>query len=153
MKLYLWFCIDSFKLPVFLQKFCIFTMFFLMELFFSDSIAIFKIALPGSVAYFSVKDFSMKIWCNFRFVYYVCNLALIRKETFRFIYTTTIIFLVFYFPWLFLNYVCWWLVSGFSYSYNSFSHYSCWIFMVLGEWFCLKSIWGSATTSVNISFN
>ena len=59
------------------------------------SMSLFKCTFAGSAVYFSM--IVSKIWCNFCFVYYVPNLALVGKGTIRFIYTITVYCLYFIF--------------------------------------------------------
>ena len=87
------------KSPVFLEKFCICPIFFLIEWFFMISISLFKYVFACSVVYFS--SIVSKIWCNSCFAYYVGNLSLIVVGTIRLFYTITIYCLCF----LFRNYV------------------------------------------------
>ena len=81
-------CFGFFNSLVFLRKFCIYPLFFVIEWFFMVSISLFKLTFIVSVVYFSI--IVSKIWCNFCFVYCGRNLALVGKETIRFIYTITI---------------------------------------------------------------
>ena len=85
--MYLRFCFEFFKFPVFLRKFCIWNMFFMIEWFLMVSITLFKCTFAGSAVYFLL--ILLKVWCNFYFTYYVRNLELVGKGTIRFIYTIT----------------------------------------------------------------
>ena len=86
-------CFEVFKSPVFLQMFCICPMFFMLEWFLMVSILLFKSSFAGSVVYFSM--IVSKIWCNFCFVYNVCNLVLVGKRPIRFIHAITVYCLCF----------------------------------------------------------
>ena len=70
-------------------------MFFMIEWFFMVSISLFKCTFASSVVYFPM--IVWKIWCNFCFVYYVRNLALVGNEAIRFIYTTSVYCLCLFF--------------------------------------------------------
>ena len=85
--MYLRFCFEFFKSPVFLQKFCICPMFFMIEWFLMVSITLFKCTFAGSAVYFLL--ILLKVWCNFYFTYYVRNLELVGKGTIRLVYTIT----------------------------------------------------------------
>ena len=85
--MYLRFCFEFFKSPVFLRKFCICPMFFMIEWFLMVSITLFKCTFTASVVYFLM--IVLKVSCSFCFVYYVRNLALVGKWAIRFIYTIT----------------------------------------------------------------
>ena len=89
-----------FKSPVFLRKFCMCLMFFMIEWFLMVSISLFNCTFAGSVVYFSM--IVSEILYNFWFVYYVRNFALVGKEAIRFIYTIK----VYYFCFLFRDHIC-----------------------------------------------
>ena len=74
-------CFELFKSPVFLGKFCIGPMFFMLEWFLMVSISLFKCTFAGSVVYFSM---IVLMW----FLLY--NLALVGKGAIKFIYTITV---------------------------------------------------------------
>ena len=95
---------EFFKSPVFLQKFCIFPIFCMIEWFLMVSILWFKLISLVPLLYFSM--IVSKIWCNLFSVYYIGNLALVGKGTVRFIYTITIHFSCFLFhDYFFIMYV------------------------------------------------
>ena len=85
--MYLGFCFEFFKSPVSLRKLCICSVFFMIERFLMASITLFKGALAGSAVYFFM--IISKVWCNFCFIYYVFNWALVGKGVIRFIYIIT----------------------------------------------------------------
>ena len=83
LRLYFEFC----KSSVFFRKFCICPMLFMIEWFLMVSITLFKCTFANSVVNFFM--IVLKFWCNFYFLYYVRNLALVGKGTITFIYTIT----------------------------------------------------------------
>ena len=82
--MYLGLCFEFSNFPVF----CICPMFFMIEWFLMVSTLLLNCTFTGSVVCFSM--IVSRIWCNFCFVYDVCNLALVGKGEIRFIYTTTV---------------------------------------------------------------
>ena len=90
------FCFEFLKSPQFLRKFCICSMFFMIEWFLMVSITLFKCTFTGSLVYFFL--IVSKVWFNFCFVYYVSNLTLVGKGAIRFIYAITFYCFCFLFP-------------------------------------------------------
>ena len=93
--MYLRLCFEFFKSPVFLRKFCICPMFFMIEWFLMVSITLLNCTFTGSVVYFFM--IVSKVWCNICFVCYVRNLTLFGKEAIRFTDTITFYCLCFLF--------------------------------------------------------
>ena len=109
---------EFFTSLVFLRNFHICPMFFMFEWFLMVSISVFKCSFAGSVAYFSM--IVSKISCNFYFVYYVRNLALVRKGTIKLIYIIMVSYLCFLFrDYFFIMHIDNW--------FNIY-HYFCWTF-------------------------
>ena len=129
-------CFGFFNSLVFLRKFCIYPLFFVIEWFFMVSILLFKLTFIVSVVYFSI--IVSKIWCNFCFVYSGRNLALVGKETISFIYTITIYCLRFPFRDYFFSLHIDKLIYYLPCSHNLFSHCLCWIFYDI--YGCLENV-------------
>ena len=131
-------CFEFFKSPVFLWKFYIYPMFFMMEWFLMVSILVFKCTFANSVVYFSI--IVSKIWCNFCFAYYVCNLALVGKGATIFIYTITGYWLYFLFCYYFfmLHIGNWFNICDAAIYFALFLLNILWYLWLFGKYFWIK---------------
>ena len=103
------------------------------------SITQFKCTFAGSVVYFFM--IIWKVWCNFCFVDYVRNLALVGKGAIRFLYTITFYCFCFLFRDYFfvMNIYNWFNVyhADITYLHIIFVEYFM-IFMVVWKMFLIK---------------
>ena len=88
--MYLRLYFEFFKSPVFLGKFCIGPVFFMLAWFLMVSISLFKFTFADSIVYSSMKV--LKIWCDFCFTIW----HWLERGSIRFIHTITVYCL--YFP-------------------------------------------------------